>query len=373
MTSSDGSERLHVAFLNSWYEDSARGSGTATAITGLAEGLASLGHRVTLVRPKKSRLPFFLGRLMYNLGLGRRLSGNSFDLILGFDLDGCFYRPGPRQPYAVCLKGVSAEEMTFERGWPRLLLWTHSLLERRNARRAERVLVISEYNRRAAIEAYGLEPEKVSVVPEGISLTDWAPLQAEPPPRTDPRPAILTVAHQYPRKNTKTILAAIPAVRAAVPQARLRIVGGGPMLPSLRGMVKELGLEEAVGFLGTVPRDVDVRREYFGADVFCLPSLQEGFGIVFLEAMAAGLPIVASTAAAIPEVAPDGEVAILVPPLDAEALAGAIIRLLKDPVLRARLGAIGQERVRGYDFPAVAQKCLAAALKGEERNIHAYR
>jgi glycosyltransferase involved in cell wall biosynthesis len=138
-------------------------------------------------------------------------------------------------------------------------------------------------------------------------------------------------------------------------------------------MVKELGLEEAVGFLGTVPRDVDVRREYFGADVFCLPSLQEGFGIVFLEAMAAGLPIVASTSAAIPEVAPDGEVAILVPPLDAEALAGAIIRLLKDPVLRARLGAIGQERVRGYDFPAVAQKCLAAALKGEERNIHACR
>ena len=133
------------------------------------------------------------------------------------------------------------------------------------------------------------------------------------------------------------------------------------MLAELRARAARLGLEGEVTFLGELAGDEEVRQEYRRADLFCLPSRQEGFGIVFLEAMAAGLPIVAADAAAVPEVAPAGEVSLLVPPLDAGALAEALLRLLGDEDLRARLGAAGRVRVRRYAWPEVAGAFLAAA------------
>ncbi|MEE8561276.1 MAG: glycosyltransferase family 4 protein, partial [Gemmatimonadota bacterium] len=97
-------------------------------------------------------------------------------------------------------------------------------------------------------------------------------------------------------------------------------------------------LEASVELLGELPTMEAVKAEYRRADVFCLPSLQEGFGIVFLEAMAAGLPIVALRTAAIPEVVPDGETGLLVNPDRPEALREALIRLLRDHGLRAAMG-----------------------------------
>ncbi len=137
------------------------------------------------------------------------------------------------------------------------------------------------------------------------------------------------------------------------------------MLPALRRQAGELGLvgaggvEGAVEFLGELPSEDAVRREFFGADVFCLPSLQESFGLVFLEAMAAGLPIVAARAAAIPEVAPAGEVARLVAGEDAGALADALIGLLKDAGERERLGAAGRTRAGGFGWAESARRFAA--------------
>ena len=97
--------------------------------------------------------------------------------------------------------------------------------------------------------------------------------------------------------------------------------------------------------------------EYNRADLFCLPSVQEGFGIVLLEAMAAGKPIVASRAAAIPEVAPH---AVLVEPDSPEALAAAIEALYRSPETRAALGAAGAQWVEQFDAPRVARRFLEA-------------
>jgi glycosyltransferase involved in cell wall biosynthesis len=206
-------------------------------------------------------------------------------------------------------------------------------------------------------------------VPEGIDLAPWDALRAAlpaPKPSRKTAPVILSVARQYPRKNTLSLLDAMPAVRAEVPGACLRVVGGGPMLKALMRRAEALGLGGAVTFLGEVPCDGEVRREYLGADVFCLPSRQEGFGIVFLEAMAAGLPIVAVRAGAAPEVAAEGEAALLAPPGDTAALAGALIRLLRDAELRARLSEGGRKRVRGYGWPEVALRFLAEAERGQK-------
>ena len=111
------------------------------------------------------------------------------------------------------------------------------------------------------------------------------------------------------------------------------MVSGGPEAPALFRLWRELKLEPIVDWVGELPR-YELAREYNRADVFCLPSVQEGFGIVFLEAMAAGKPIVAARAAAVPEVVKHG---LLVDPEDFEALADSIWRLWRDPALRATI------------------------------------
>ncbi len=370
----------HLVFLNSWTLASEKGSGTAVAIAGLAEGLEGLGCRVSWLGPaggrpgRPVRLP---RRLLFNLRLPRRLAAElarrteegRVDAVVGFDLDGCFLAapegPAGARPLRVAaLKGVAAEEREHERGLPRLALGLLARLEGRSARRADRVVVTSEHCRRVAAAAYGIAPGRFAVVPEGIRIAAWR----RPPEERDARegeraaggPVILSVARQYRRKDTATLLAALPAVLHAHPGTRLRVVGGGPELPSLRRWVAAAGLGEAVTFLGEVPDDRAVRREYFRAEVFCLPSLQEGFGIAFLEAMAAGLPVVGAAAGAVPEVVPDGEAGLLVPPRDPVALAAALIRVLGDGDLRRRLGAAGRRRAEGYDWRIVAGRFLAS-------------
>ena len=112
---------------------------------------------------------------------------------------------------------------------------------------------------------------------------------------------------------------------------------------------------------GEIPDTDAVRDEYRAADVFCLPSLQEGFGIAFLEAMASGLPIVACRSTAVPEVVPDGEAGLLVPPDDPKALARALIRLLRDPLLRRRMGEAGMRKAREHAWEEIARRFVAAA------------
>ena len=111
--------------------------------------------------------------------------------------------------------------------------------------------------------------------------------------------------------------------------------------------------------------------EYVGADLFCLPSVQEGFGIVFLEAMAAGLAVVACRAAAVPEVVRDGETGVLAPPRDPEAIARALGGLLQDPGRAQALGEAGRRRVTELTPPRVAERFLHAveSIPGLRRDI----
>lgn len=352
-------ERLEILFLDTWLPDRAHGSGSAVAIAGLAHGLGALGHRVTILRPRL-RLPWLdLTRLVANLGFRSRVHDQEADLVVGFDLDGCFVGAIPA-PYVVALKGVMADELQYEAGWTRIRFRALSGLERINARRAARVIVTSEHSRKVALEAYGLDPEHLSVVPEGIDVERWSGPAPGARHAGDP-PTILSIARQYRRKNTATLIRALPIVRQSVPGARLRVVGDGPESGRLRRLVRALDLESAVSLLGSVRSAAEIRTEMARAQVFCLPSRQEGFGIVFLEAMAAGLPIVAARCAAAPETAPHDEVALLVDPDDVEGLAAALVRLLRDEELWTRLVSAGSARWRRYGWPDVARRFLQAA------------
>jgi glycosyltransferase involved in cell wall biosynthesis len=128
-----------------------------------------------------------------------------------------------------------------------------------------------------------------------------------------------------------------------VPRARAIIAGGGDLEDYLRDLANEMGVADRVHVLG--PRK-DVPALMHAIDVFVMPSIWEGFGLVLLEAMAAGRPIVASRVATIPEVVADGESGLLVPAGDPLALATALAELAEQPALAVRMGEAGRERLR---------------------------
>lgn len=330
------------------------GSGTYVGISALQKALVALGVEVVLVEPPAPLRSVF-ARLWFNYRARKKAQAPGAHAIVGFDLDGIFVSARGAQNVA-SIKGVLAEEQRFEQGLERLNLRLQSLFERRRVRRADRVFTTSHYAARSLEQHYGIPAASVHIVPELIDLAHWQGALAQAPDERRADASILCVAHLYPRKDVATLLRAIERLEA---KAVLRIVGIGPELARLRRLSCQLHLDGRVTFLEHLSF-AQLAQEYRNADVFCLPSRQEGFGIVLLEAMAAGLPIVASRAAAIPEVVPDGQCGLLVEPGDAAAFAAALDALLKDSGLRQSLGQAGRERAERYDAAVVARKFLAA-------------
>jgi glycosyltransferase involved in cell wall biosynthesis len=149
-------------------------------------------------------------------------------------------------------------------------------------------------------------------------------------------------------------LRAAAQLKPRMPRLEVRIAGEGPERARLERLARSLHLGETVRWLGTLDQK-SLAREYSRCDIFCLPSVQEGFGIVFLEAMAAARPIVAARAAAIPEVVPH---ALLVEPESDQALAAGIERLYRRPELRQSIATQGAATVQQFDAPRVARQFL---------------
>jgi glycosyltransferase involved in cell wall biosynthesis len=283
--------------------------------------------------------------------------------VLGCDLDGFLWaraRRGGARAFVVALKGIIADELRNERGVVRLLLGIQARWERRNTQRADRVIVPSRYSAGIASALYGVPDARLAVVPEPIDLAEWR-RRFDAARRADEggRPIVLCVARFYPRKRVEDLLEAAALLRTGTPGVQVRIVGEGPEAARLHAIHRRLALEDAVVFLGHVDRDT-LALEYSRARCFCLPTVQEGFGLVFAEAMAAGLPVVACRAAAVPELVRDGETGLLVQPRTPAALAAALERMLNDEALRKEMAMAARTRVEALDLAPVARRFLEA-------------
>lgn len=350
-----------LAFVTSTPASVQDGSGTYVGTTVLRQALARLGYAAPVLTPVRPAGPLghTVQRLRFNATLGPRVAALRPDLVVGVDLDGFALAACQAPRRVAAIKGIIADELTYEDWTVRLSLGVQARCERIHVARVPLVLATSAFARDRLAHHYGLARDTIRVVPEPIDLDRWSSLFRITAPRPRGSFTVLCVAHLYPRKSLGTLLAAMARLRAIYPEARLRLVGHGPEEEHLHRLATRLGLDGAVAFLGHVSLAM-LAAEYRNADVFCLPSRQEGFGIVFLEAMAAGLPIVACQAAAVPEVVADGETGLLVPPLDPAALAAALARLADDAALRWRLGMAGRDRVAAYAPERVAMAFLAA-------------
>jgi glycosyltransferase involved in cell wall biosynthesis len=347
---------VRLEFLSSTPPSPIEGSGTWVAMEGLARGLERVGHHVTL-RPLGFRTGFHtLDRYLYNARVVA--DPPRADAVVGVDLDGFLWARRRRVPYVVALKGIIADELRNERGLVRALLSVQARWEATNVRRADLVVVPSRYSASVAQSVYDVPASKVAVVPEPIDLAEWRRRFAAAAPPPVHAPTVLAVARMYPRKRLEDLLEAAALLRGRIPDARVRIVGEGPESVRLRALHARLGLGGTVTFLGDIPRQA-LAVEYVGATCFCLPTVQEGFGIVFAEAMAAGLPVIACRAAAVPEVVQDRRTGLLVNPRSPEELAMAIETVLCNDGLRAELGAAGRQRVEAFDLVPVAKRFLA--------------
>jgi phosphatidyl-myo-inositol dimannoside synthase len=306
-----------------------------------------------------------LDRWLYNAGVAWSPPRDA-DLVYGVDLDGFLWARARRLPFVVSLKGVIADELKNERGLTRALLSIQARWERANARRADVVIAPSRYSAGVARREYGVAAEKIAVVPEPIELERWAALFAAASRCPRAGPTVLCVARMYPRKRIGDLLEAAALLRHRIPGARVRIVGKGPEWEHVVRLHATLGLGETVALLGDVSRE-RLAEEYVSADIFCLPSVQESLGIVFLEAMAAGLPVVACRAAAIPEVVEDGVTGLLAPPRDPAGLAAALEALVADPRRARGMGETGRRVVAAYTPERVAARLLEAVRLGFER------
>jgi len=223
------------------------------------------------------------------------------------------------------------------------------------AARSDHGIAVSRYTK-SLVEAVAQPTGPLSVLPPGISAPRLRSAPGE-------RPTMLTVSRiDDPYKGHDVLLDALPLIRERVPDVRWVVVGGGARLDWLREQVGTRGLAEAVQIMGLLSDDA---RDALLASshVFALPSrvsadgrTGEGFGIVYAEAAAAGLPVVAGNHGGAVDAVHDGVTGLLVDPSDARAVAGAVISLLTDSGLRATMSAAGRDWSRQFEWDTVAAR-----------------
>jgi glycosyltransferase involved in cell wall biosynthesis len=244
---------------------------------------------------------------------------------------------------AIAAKALRVPVVSTRHNDDRYLLGLFRYVDRAFASPARRLIAISDAVRRF-LERAGHDPAKLLTIRYGLdqlpsARSDPTPDAAGIPPDA---PLALAVGRLIAQKDHATLLRAFARVRPAVPEARLAILGGGPLEAGTRALARELGLEDAV----TLPGRTDIRDWLERADVFVHTSRWEGFGIVLLEAMLAELPVVATRVSAGPEVVVDGETGLLVEPADVEGLGGALQALLTNHARATALGEAGRRRAR---------------------------
>ncbi|MDT4953795.1 MAG: phosphatidyl-myo-inositol dimannoside synthase [Acidobacteriota bacterium] len=207
------------------------------------------------------------------------------------------------------------------------------------------VLAVSDYTKNQLIKHNSLPAEKIKIFPNTLD-----PHWKSAPPVATPEytiPIILSVTRMNKEdryKGIDNVIRSLPAIVQDVGPVEYNVVGHGDDVPRLKALAAGLGVARYINFMGEVP-DTELREQYRRCSLFIMPSKKEGFGIVFLEAMAYGKPVIGGAHGGTPSVVKDGETGLLVGNSDITGIADSITRLLTDERMREKFGRAGRQRL----------------------------
>jgi phosphatidylinositol alpha-mannosyltransferase len=345
--------------------DLSRAGGVATHVRAQARALRQMGHDVGVYGPASA--PLDAGEIALcgaftvrfdgtesGIGLDPRAAWRVARLFAAdaFDLLHVHEPLVPVLPWLVLRQARVPVVATFHvhretghRWYSAARPWLHALMRRVHCR-----IAVSDPARRTVARHF---PGDYRIVPNGIDIAAFQAVRPRPAVFSSDRHSVLCVGRLEARKGVDHLIRAMAHVQHALPDTRLVIVGDGPERRSLVDLARSLSVDAA--FAGRVS-DEELPGYTQSADVICAPALGgESFGVVLLEAMACGKPIVASRIEAYEMLVWAADCGILVPPGDAASLAEAILKLLADRALREILGARGACAVRQYDWSSIAR------------------
>lgn len=211
----------------------------------------------------------------------------------------------------------------------------------------KKVIAISESVKQSLCKYEFIPREKIFVLTNSIDYLKFNEASKNKTYLIDKSIVIGTVGRVEREKGINYLLLAMEIILKQHPYAKLEIIGDGSRFNELKSLAEKIGISNSVIFFGKL---VNTIPNYGRMDVFVLPSILEGFGLVLLEAMAAGIPVVATNVHGIKEVVVDGKSGILVPPKNPEAIAQAVTRIIEDPQLSNHLIEEGFNRARLFDI-----------------------
>ncbi|MFB3889197.1 MAG: glycosyltransferase family 4 protein [Candidatus Bathyarchaeia archaeon] len=332
---------------------------------------------LTVVPCFSTDVAFPLDNWVFNQTLARNADAIRADVYEAHTASGYGFlrakrKRGAKVPFVQVVHGVLADEhaqamlrggMTLKSRLANMFMRQLAQREGEAARNATLVVTISRYSQRKILEHYDVDPKKIRIVPNGVDPERFKPdgdcQTLRQRLHLGGRQMVLFVGRLIPRKGLGYLVEATRQVVKERTETLFVLVGNGPVRSSLVSEVEKTGLKRNFFFAGDVSEQ-ELPRFYRCADVFALPSIQEGQGIVLLEAQASGKPSVAFNVSGVAEAVRNEETALLVKPADAEAFAQALLRLLADRELRERMGAKGREFVVDeLSWDATARKMLA--------------
>lgn len=229
------------------------------------------------------------------------------------------------------------------------------------AKKASLIVAVSKYSRDKILEHYDVEETKIRIIPNGVDVEKFKPTDAVASKRQfglGTEPVVLFVGSLVPRKGLPYLVEAVKKVVKQQTNTKFVIVGDGPLRKQLDESLNNAGLMSNFMFLRNLKED-QLSAVYSAADVFVLPSIQEGQGIVLLEAQACGIPVVAFGEGGVYEAVRDKETGFLVDLGNSEGLADNLLKLLGDKGLRQKMGAEGRRFVtENFTWDICAQRML---------------
>ena len=350
MTHAPGSRPIRLLLV----VDSLEVGGAERQVVDLAVALRSKGYVVSVacsvagdlsgaleeagipVRPLLRRLAKRRLSLAYAWRLRRLLSEERFDLVHAH-----IYASVVAAAIATLGTGVPLviTEHT-EASWQD---WRARWVSRWVYRRVGRIIAVSTPIRRRLIERDGVHPDLIAIVPNAVVSASEEHADTSPPLPAElhERPLVGVVARLQPEKGVANFVKAAARLAPQLPEAHFVIAGDGPLRQELAALAEDLDLGSRAHFLGFRSDASALMRSL---DVLVVPSLTEGSPLVTLEAMAAGVPVVASAVGGIPDQIRHDKEGVLVPPGDTDALGDALLELLRDPECARRLGEAGRRR-----------------------------